>query len=80
MPISFYQLTFSQAYSHYLNGDVTAKGLIGFYLKIYRIQVTDIWANPLAKEEIRKKLGVEKSTFYAALTKLHEETSAVNVA
>ena len=80
MSISFYQLTFAQAYSNYLTGDLTAKGLIHVYFKIYRVKIQDIWENPLAKEELRKKLNLEKSTFYTALNKLYVEAATRDVA
>lgn len=74
MSVSAYHLTFAKAYSHYLAGDITEKGLIGFYLRIHSVQVEEIFTDGPAKEKLRMILGLEQSTFHKALTELHVES------
>jgi hypothetical protein len=65
----FYKMTLEAAISHYRNGDITAKGLLRFWL---RIQLAEGWSINVNPTQLRKLLGMKPSTFWAALTKLKE--------
>jgi predicted transcriptional regulator len=68
-----YPVTLTDAIAHYQSGDLTAKGLLHFYFKIHPENLTSVWESAIEVEEIRTKLGIEKSTFHSALNRLHEE-------
>ena len=67
-----YRVTLSEAIAHYQNGDLTAKGLLHFYLKI---RLKDGWVLKESPKEIYTKLGISRAAFYNALSRLKAEGS-----
>lgn len=72
MSSQFYQLTLQDAIAHYQNGDITAKGLLHFYLKI---RLRPGWTLKETQKEICETLGISRAAFYSALSKLKAEGS-----
>ena len=67
-----YQVGLIEAISHYQRGDLTAKGLLHFYIKI-RLKAG--WKLKETQKEISQKLGISRAAFYSALSKLKAEGS-----
>ncbi len=59
-----------KAIAHYHIGDLTAKGLLRFWV---RIRLAEGWSTNINPKELRQQLGMKRSTFWAALGKLKEE-------
>jgi len=68
----FYKMTLAEAISHYQQGDLTVKGLLHIYLKI---KIGPGWQLKKSQKEICDELGIGKSGFYTALSKLKTEGS-----
>ncbi|MCD8489501.1 MAG: hypothetical protein LRZ84_22875 [Desertifilum sp.] len=67
-----YRLTLLDAIAHYQQGDLTAKGLLHFYLKI---RLKPGWTLKETQKEICETLGISRAAFYSALSKLKAEGS-----
>jgi hypothetical protein len=67
-----YRITLENAIAHYQAGDLTAKGLIHFYLKI---KLKPGWKRRLNHKEVCKELGIQKTAFYNAISRLKAEGS-----
>lgn len=67
-----YRLTLQDAIAHYQQGDLTAKGLLHFYLKI---RLKPGWTLRETQKEICQKLGISRAAFYSALSRLRAEGS-----
>jgi len=67
-----YEVTLTSAIAHYQKGDLTAKGLLLFYLKI---RLKQGWVLKETQKEITDKLGISRAAFYSALSKLKAEGS-----
>ncbi len=67
-----YRVSLAKAIAHYQQGDLTAKGLLHFYLKI---RIAPGWTMKKTAKEICNELGIGKTAFYSALSKLKAEGS-----
>ncbi len=67
-----YRVSLAKAIAHYQQGDLTAKGLLHFYLKI---RIAPGWTMKKTAKEICDELGIGKTAFYSALSKLKAEGS-----
>ncbi|NJO94014.1 MAG: hypothetical protein HC820_06015 [Hydrococcus sp. RM1_1_31] len=67
-----YRIALQDAIAHYQAGDLTAKGLVHFYLKIKLKQGWKLRLNP---KEICSELGIRKTAFYNAISRLKTEGS-----
>jgi hypothetical protein len=67
-----YRVSLAKAIAHYQQGDLTAKGLLHFYLKI---RIAPGWIMKKTAKEICDELGIGKTAFYSALSKLKAEGS-----
>ena len=68
----FYQLTLEKAIAHYSQGDITAKGLVHLY---FLIKCKSGWKIKLEPKKICEELGIRKSAFYNAISRLKAEGS-----
>ena len=68
----FYKLTLADAISKYQTGDLTAKGLVHFYILI---KCKPEWKIRLEHEKVCKELGIRKTAFYSAISRLRSEGS-----
>lgn len=68
----FYKLTLADAIAKYQAGDLTAKGLIHFYILI---RCHPDWKIRLEHQKVCKELGIRKSAFYNAISRLRSEGS-----
>jgi hypothetical protein len=68
----FYKLTLADAISKYQAGDLTAKGLVHFYILI---KCKPEWKIRLEPEKVCKELGIQKTAFYNAISRLRSEGS-----
>jgi hypothetical protein len=68
----FYKLTLADAIAKYQSGDLTAKGLIHFYILI---RCRADWKIRLEHQKVCKELGIRKSAFYNAISRLRSEGS-----
>ena len=68
----FYKLTLEAAIAHYQQGDLTAKGLIHIYLLI---KCKPGWKIKLEHKKVCKELGIQKTAFYNAISRLKAEGS-----
>ena len=69
-----YRVTLTDAIAHYQRGDLTAKGLLHFYLKI---RLAKGWVLRESQVEICQKLGISRPAFYSAISRLKAE-GAIN--
>ncbi|MFP4336987.1 MAG: hypothetical protein ACLFQP_03565 [Halothece sp.] len=69
-----YRMTLNDAIAHYQQGDITAKGLVHFYLKI-RLKPEAGWILRKSAKEICEELGIGKTAFYNAMSRLKAEGS-----
>ncbi|TVP63417.1 MAG: hypothetical protein EA343_08165 [Nodularia sp. (in: Bacteria)] len=67
-----YRLTLSDAIAKYQGGDLTAKGLVHFYILI---RCKPGWKIRLEHQKVCKELGIQKTAFYNAISRLREEGS-----
>lgn len=67
-----YRVTLEQAIAHYQAGDLTAKGLLHFYIKI---KLKPGWKVRLDPKEICQELGIGKTAFYNSISRLKAEGS-----
>jgi hypothetical protein len=65
-----YRMTLSEAIDHYQKGWITATALLYYYLKI---RLKKGWKVTLHQREIKKQLGIPKSSFYRAIENLSKE-------
>lgn len=72
MSEQYYQLTLADAIAKYKNHDLTAKGLIHFYILI---KCKPGWKVRLEHQKVCKELGIRKSAFYDAISRLRSEGS-----
>ncbi|MFK0730439.1 MAG: hypothetical protein ACIWVG_04590 [Gloeotrichia echinulata HAB0833] len=68
----FYRLTLADAISKYQAGDLTAKGLVHFYILI---KCKPEWKIRLEHEKVCSELGISKAAFYNAISRLRSEGS-----
>jgi hypothetical protein len=68
----YYPLTLEDAIAKYTNGDITAKGLLHFYILI---KCKPGWKLKLDQKTIADELGIQKSAFYGAISRLRQEGS-----
>ena len=68
----YYPLTLEDAIAKYTNGDITAKGLLHFYILI---KCKPGWKLKLDQKTIAAELGIQKSAFYGAISRLRQEGS-----
>ena len=68
----FYKLTLADAISKYQAGDLTAKGLVHFYILI---KCKPEWKIRLEHEKVCSELGISKAAFYNAISRLRSEGS-----
>ncbi|MGB6296549.1 MAG: hypothetical protein WBF90_10225 [Rivularia sp. (in: cyanobacteria)] len=67
-----YRVTLADAIAKYQTGDLTAKGLVHFYILI---RCKPGWKVRLEHQEVCKTLGIQKTAFYNAISRLREEGS-----
>ena len=67
-----YRLTLSDAIAKYQGGDLTAKGLVHFYILI---RCRPGWKIRLEHQKVCKELGIAKTAFYNSISRLREEGS-----
>lgn len=67
-----YRMTLQDAINHYQQGDITAKGLLHIYFKI---KIAPGWTMNKSQKEICEELGIKKTAFYNALSRLKAEGS-----
>ncbi|MBD1836658.1 hypothetical protein [Coleofasciculus sp. FACHB-501] len=67
-----YRLTLEDAIAKYSSGDITAKGLLHFYILI---KCKPGWKLRLEQSRVCSELGIQKSAFYSAISRLREEGS-----
>ncbi|MHC5762964.1 hypothetical protein [Nostoc sp.] len=67
-----YRLTLSDAIAKYQAGDLTAKGLVHFYILI---RCRPGWKIRLEHQKVCKELGIAKTAFYNSISRLREEGS-----
>jgi len=70
-----YRLTLKDAIAKYASGDLTAKGLLHFYLLIKCGGRAKDWKVRLEQPKVSKELGLSKAAFYGAVSRLREEGS-----
>jgi hypothetical protein len=68
----FYPVTLQDAIRHHRSGDLTAKGLLHFYLKI---KLKPGWKLSKSQKTICRELGIGRTAFYSALSRLKTEGS-----
>ena len=68
----FVKMTLNDAIDHYQRGDLTAKGLLHLYFKI---KIAPGWTMNKTQKEICDELGIKKTAFYNALSRLKAEGS-----
>ncbi len=68
----FYRMTLESALTHYQQGDLTAKGLVHIYLLI---KCKAGWKIKLEPKKICSQLGIQKTAFYNAISRLKIEGS-----
>lgn len=66
----YYKLTLEEAIALYQAGDITAKGLVHFYILI---KLKPGWKIRLEHKKICKELGIAKTAFYNAISRLKAE-------
>lgn len=71
-----YRITLNDAIVHYNNGDITAKGIVHIYLKI-KLKPESGWILRKSAKEICQELGIGKTAFYNAMSRLKTE-GAIN--
>jgi hypothetical protein len=67
-----YRMTLSDAIAKYQGHDLTAKGLVHFYILI---KCRPGWKIRLEHQKVCKELGIAKTAFYNAISRLREEGS-----
>jgi hypothetical protein len=67
-----YRVTLSDAIAHYQAGDLTAKGLVHIYIKI---RCKPGWTIKVDHKEVCPLLGIRKTAFYNAISRLKAEGS-----
>jgi hypothetical protein len=67
-----YRLTLADAIAKYQSGDITAKGLIHFYILI---RCKPGWKIRLEHQKVCPELGISKAAFYSAISRLRTESS-----
>jgi hypothetical protein len=67
-----YRITLSDAIAHYQAGDLTAKGLVHIYIKI---RCKPGWTIKLDHKKVCPLLGIRKTAFYNAISRLKAEGS-----
>jgi hypothetical protein len=67
-----YRMILADAISKYGTGDITAKGLVHFYILI---KCRPGWKIRLEHQKVCKELGIAKTAFYNAISRLREEGS-----
>jgi len=67
-----YPITTEKAIAHYQAGDITAKGLLHFYLNI---RLAPGWTLRETQKQICETLGISRAAFYSALSRLKAEGS-----
>jgi hypothetical protein len=67
-----YPITTEKAIAHYQAGDITAKGLLHFYLNI---RLAPGWTLKETQKQICETLGISRAAFYNALSRLKAEGS-----
>jgi hypothetical protein len=67
-----YPITTEKAIAHYQAGDITAKGLLHFYLNI---RLAPGWTLKETQKQICETLGISRAAFYSALSRLKAEGS-----
>ncbi|MBD2044097.1 hypothetical protein H6F78_00355 [Coleofasciculus sp. FACHB-64] len=72
MSEQYYRLTLEDAIAKYSSGDITAKGLLHFYILI---KCKPGWKLRLEQSRVCSELGIQKSAFYGAISRLREEGS-----
>jgi hypothetical protein len=65
-----YRMTLNDALDHYQKGWITATALLYYYLKI---RLKKGWKVTLHQREIKKQLGIPKTSFYRAIENLGKE-------
>jgi hypothetical protein len=70
--IQFYKMTLAEAITHYQQGDLTAKGLLHIYFKI---KIAPGWSMNKSQKEICDELGIKKTAFYNAISRLKADGS-----
>ncbi|MBD1899474.1 hypothetical protein NDI44_24755 [Trichocoleus sp. DQ-A3] len=66
----YYPLTLEDAIAKYTSGDITAKGLLHFYILI---RCKPGWQIKLEQEKTCNLLGISKAAFYSAVSRLRTE-------
>ncbi len=72
MKIQHCETTLEEAISHYQLGDLTAKGLLHFYVKI---RLAPGWTLKESQKQICETLGISRPAFYNAISRLKAEGS-----
>ena len=72
MTEQYYPLTLSDAIAKYQGHDLTAKGLVHLYILI---KCRPGWKIRLEHQKVCKELGIAKTAFYNAISRLREEGS-----
>lgn len=72
MTEQYYRLTLADAITKYQDGDLTAKGLVHFYILI---KCKPGWKVRLEHQKVCKELGIAKTAFYNAISRLKDEGS-----
>lgn len=72
MTAQYCTTTLPEAISQYQKGDLTVKGLLHYYIKI---RLKEGWVLRETQREITDKLGISKSAFHLAISKLRAEGS-----
>jgi hypothetical protein len=67
-----YRMTLNDAIAKYQGHDLTAKGLVHFYILI---KCRPGWKIRLEHQKVCKELGIAKTAFYNAISRLREEGS-----
>ncbi|MHC5729965.1 MAG: hypothetical protein ACYTXY_38790, partial [Nostoc sp.] len=67
-----YRMTLSDAIAKYQGHDLTAKGLVHFYILI---KCRPGWKIRLEHQKVCKELGIAKTAFYNAISRLRSEGS-----
>jgi len=70
-----YRLTLKDAIAKHSAGDLTAKGLLHFYILIKCGGRAKDWKFRLEQPKVSKELGLSKAAFYSAVSRLREEGS-----
>jgi len=72
MAAQYCTTTLPEAITQYRNGDLTVKGLLHYYIKI---RLKEGWVLRETQKQITEKLGISKSAFHLAISKLRAEGS-----